>query len=567
MKLPTLLQRIVAILILTTYYLLLTTPAFAQVLPANTNPDVPKTLHTHTQTVMIEVMASMICQLTGKNVINRNQTCLGIDQQTGKIGFAPQTNPGKIGGAIGIAADAIAMTYTPPLHTSDYVSYLTQNFGIAKKAYAANTGTGFDGLLPIINLWVAFRNLVYLLFVAVFAVVGFGIMLRINIDPRTVMTIANQLPKIIVAILLVTFSFAISGFLIDLMYVSIYVTTNVIVSANPDSNHTYISQETAQKIVQSTSPFEAANAIGGEKDKWFGLARIAEEPANALGKQVGHIFDNDGGRLLTVAITGILAGVIINKSASGIGKILDKVFGGIGALLGLPGGPAGVAAGAVIGGTIGTLIAAVTGGLVGEAFEPQILGGVVTFIAYIVIVIAILWALFRLSFELIKSYIFILIDVVFAPFWIIGGLIPGSGIGFGAWLKEIISHLSVFPVTIGMFLLGRVFMTAFNNPKVTNQFAPPMISNPNADTFASFIGLGIILITPQVLTIMKELIKAPAFKQTGSIAGAVGFGLGAINIPQHMQKLGTWGYYSGEAKKLFGKGVLGRSGTQTGEQT
>lgn len=551
---------------------------------SNTNPDVPKNLHTHTQSVMIEVMASMICQLTGRDVINRNQTCLGVDQQTGKIGFAKQTDPGKIGGAIGIAQDVISMTFTPPINTGDYVNYLAQNFGIAKPALAQTTGTGFDSLSPIMNLWVAFRNLVYFFFIAVFIILGFGIMLRVHMDPRTVMTISNQLPGIIVAILLVTFSFAISGLLIDLMWTSIYITSNVITSVTTGKKDAagkdipLISQETAQGVIQSTNALEAANFIGGEDKKTLsiadidtgwngGLARIADAPATAFANQMPKLFDNPGGQIV-MGIAGAIIGVHIQNVAKGTVRagyslargILNLIkLGKVAAAIPTPATFAVGAAATVLDG-----IFSAVGFGAATWYAQDIQNIVIQTLAFLVIAIAILWALFRLAFELIRSYIFILLDVVFAPFWILGGLIPGSSIGFGAWLREIISHLSVFPVTIGMFLLGSAFMKAFGTTTNPTQFTPPMIGNSNAEGFAAFIGLGIILMTPQVLTMMKELIKAPSFKQAGSIAGAVGFGLGAINIPQHMQKLGSWGYYAGTARDMFGKGIFGRKGSAVG---
>src|ERR1035437_1165188 len=56
-------------------------------LSANTNPDVPRNLHTWTQTVLIEVIAASSCAITGIDPTNPNQACLGLDQKTGKIGY------------------------------------------------------------------------------------------------------------------------------------------------------------------------------------------------------------------------------------------------------------------------------------------------------------------------------------------------------------------------------------------------------------------------------------------------------------------------------------------------
>src|SRR3990167_9138106 len=99
MKIAALFQRLVSqrlafsfyrlflvFLLLTTYFLLLASPASAQTSPytvPNTNPDVPKNLHTWTQNVMIEVMSAMSCQLSGIDPTDPKGKCLGVDQKTG----------------------------------------------------------------------------------------------------------------------------------------------------------------------------------------------------------------------------------------------------------------------------------------------------------------------------------------------------------------------------------------------------------------------------------------------------------------------------------------------------
>src|SRR5258708_14361646 len=45
------------------------------------------------------------------------------------------------------------------------------------------------------------------------------IMFRVKISPQVVVSVQSALPKIAIALVLVTFSYAIAGFLIDIMYV------------------------------------------------------------------------------------------------------------------------------------------------------------------------------------------------------------------------------------------------------------------------------------------------------------------------------------------------------------
>lgn len=124
-------------------------------------------------------------------------------------------------GANSALGDMVAMTYSaPPASGIVYFASLIENFGLVKPAYA-QTGTGFNALGPIADIWRNFRNLTYVIFVLIFVISGFAIMFRWKLNPQTVITIQSALPRIVVALLLVTFSFAIAGLLIDFMYVII----------------------------------------------------------------------------------------------------------------------------------------------------------------------------------------------------------------------------------------------------------------------------------------------------------------------------------------------------------
>ncbi|MEK7450461.1 MAG: hypothetical protein AAB662_00815, partial [Patescibacteria group bacterium] len=429
----------------------------------NTNPDVPNNLHNWTQSAMIEVMSALFCQLTGIDPTNPNQQCLGVDQKTGKIGFVENG-----GGAIGVMNKLIAMTFVMPIHTGDYVSYLSQNFGITKQAYAQ--GVGFRQLSPFLPIWVTFRNLVYLLFIIVFVVIGMFIMLRVQFDPRTVMTVQNQIPKLIIGIILVTFSFAIAGLMIDAMYIVIYFVYSVAVTI-PGSH--------LNQLIPST--LQRTDVIGA-----FGFNNIV--------------------------------GVADTIAAGFRDSILSML--GLTNNLGLL-APAGLGVG--IGATL--LLANPLGWL--AILVPAIATiGLPYIIAFLIIFIAIFTALFKLWFELIKAYTFILFDIVLAPFWIISSLTPGNPAGFSLWVRAVLSNLSVFPTTIVMFLLGKLFIDAFNTlPPPDVFFIPPLIgSAANPKLISAIVGITVILTTPAVVGMVKNAFKAPNFPLT--TAGAM-FGAGA----------------------------------------
>lgn len=122
---------------------------------------------------------------------------------------------------LGTTSRFIGFLYsTPPASTYAFVQDTAQTLGfIPRQAYAQ--GVGFTGLTALLPIWKAFRNMAYALLAVVMIVIGFMVMLRKKIDPKTVVTVQNALPRIVITLLLITFSYAIVGLLIDLMYLSI----------------------------------------------------------------------------------------------------------------------------------------------------------------------------------------------------------------------------------------------------------------------------------------------------------------------------------------------------------
>lgn len=517
MKFPARFQQLASsvlrlVIFVSLLFFLFATPTFAQSQQStinpntqpNTNPDVPQNLHTWTQNVAIEVMSAMICQLSGVDSVNPEQKCLGVDQKTGKVGFVEGG-----GGAIGVAGNLIAATFTAPMHTGDYFKYLAQNFGLAKPAYAQ--GVGFTKLTPLISLWSVFRNVVYFMFIVVFVVVGVAIMLRVKIDPRTVMSIENQIPKIIIGLLLVTFSFALAGFLIDLMYVMNYLLFSLVSGANV-ANVSGLNPAG----MQGQTPLQMVNGMGGG-GVLGGVNGIVNNAATSLTDVFRNVIGFSDPNSFSSIFTSVVAGLIGGFVGIQIAQIPSLTIFGNTIPIGLVGGVASAAG-------------------IGLAAKELMVYFIPWLVIYLIFLVAVLWALFRLWFELIKAYIFILVDVVTAPLWIVAGLLPGGATyGFGTWLRDIIANLAVFPLTILLFLLGRVFMEAVARGG-SEIFVPPLVGNPaggETNLLSSLIGIGVILMTPQVLNMTRDALKAPPFKYVASIGQAVSVGPGVVGSTVH----------------------------------
>ncbi len=128
-----------------------------------------------------------------------------------------------------VTNSVMAMYVNKPASTYAAIQDLGDSYGlINKKAYAQTSGIGFAGLSPLLPIWKAFRNLAYLLLSVVLIIIGFMVMFRKKIDPKTVVTVQSAIPGIIITLLLITFSYAIVGFMIDMMYLMMGLTTSIL---------------------------------------------------------------------------------------------------------------------------------------------------------------------------------------------------------------------------------------------------------------------------------------------------------------------------------------------------
>lgn len=136
---------------------------------------------------------------------------------------APESNRLKSPGLIATLGTGLSAMYTyRPIGGLDYLASLNP----FKSAYAA----GGDLLSPVLELWKIFRNLAYILIVLVLLGFGFLVMFRYKLDPRTVISVSDALPRVAVSLILITLSYSIVGLIIDGMKVVEGITFNTLQS-------------------------------------------------------------------------------------------------------------------------------------------------------------------------------------------------------------------------------------------------------------------------------------------------------------------------------------------------
>lgn len=316
------------------------------------------------------------------------------------MGWPNRTSSGEMvyeGGAVQSVAQYINTMYsTPPATTQTYVADVLDSMNIvvgAEPAYAQ--GLGFASLSPILPAWKAFRNMAYVFFVVIFLIIGFMIMTGRKMG-QTAITVQQAIPKIIVALLAVTFSYAIAGILIDLMYVFMYLLVEIF---GGDAG------------LINASPF----TIG--RDMIGGLSQDAYNSVGSFSETVFSSFSEDVRNVL------------------------------------------------------------------------QFIGG---FTFAVVIGLAMMFSVFSLFFELLKTYLYLVVNIVIAPVVLMMEAVPGRNI-IGSWIKSIVGNLIAFPTVLMVLLIHQKIV---NDGLSLGGFLPPFLpgrAGASAAVIQVTLGLGLML--------------------------------------------------------------------------
>lgn len=377
------------------------------------------------------------------------------------------------GSAVGKMNGAIAAMYEhKPADFGLWLAHTGRSLGfLPNKVEAQGQGIGFTGLEPLLPIWQAFRNIAYLLMAVVMIIIGFLVMFRKKIDPKTVVTAQNAIPRVIIALILITFSYAIVGFMIDIMYLLLFFFIALFKSAG----------------------LQLPNAA------LFGIKQIDLNPFFGI-NNVEQLY-GAGGLFINMENIEINPWKIVFGAQSIVGALNNPVFVNSSIIVTVAGVIAILAGAVPIGvGVIG----------IGALSMP---------ILHFIISIALLFLFIRLLAFFLSTYIQIIVSLLIAPLQLLAEAVPGSN-AFSSWFKNLIANLSVFPIAGSMFMLSAMF-TQFSNEPSINIWRPPYTAiGGNNVAIASLVSLGILFAIPAVAGSIKEALKAkPAIGLSGPAVG------------------------------------------------
>ncbi len=311
---------------------------------------------------------------------------------------------------------------------------------VAGESVANERQKGFDYLrnLKVDLLWGETRNIAYLFFVIVMIVAGFMIMFRKNLPGQVVVSIGNSIPRIVISLILVTFSFAIVGLMLDIGRIGMSVVNNTLAVAE-------------RKVTGATTVAETdISGVGRLTDQ--ALYHLEEksvfdpnlEGVDSIEEAENIVSNNEGVGKTSSVTTRIGFGVLLSMLLQAARETETTALPAVGA----------------------TGLLEVVIDLALAAAQYFTLASVARLILFLLVA---LYASVRLFITMFTTYIKIIVSVVVAPLQIAVGSIPGNESMTINWFKSAAANVLVFVVIVAILGFFR-FMSSAIDPSRFNFF-------------------------------------------------------------------------------------------------
>jgi hypothetical protein len=460
------------------------------------NPELMKTKEGKLQK---QVLSSITCNLIG-------------DWCPNSSGNFQTSIFGRIGGLI-------TMTMTnPPASGVLYVYENLQQSHIIPQTYAAE-GMGFAALRPLQGIWKVFRDISYLVLVLVMIVIGFMIMFRSKLGGSTAVSIETALPRIVISLILITFSFAIAGFLIDMMYV---ITAIAISALSGDPAKPFYDAGTFQNkylaatpdaLLEVLFPYDPTAHLPGELgalksvipfpytvfNSIANVYALSQNLVNILPSSVVPLFYLVGS-WASLIVTNTLMSTVFQHPINMLSNLQAATFG----------------IGEGLSGFIKFIGAIALLTVIGFFILPLIMG--------LIILFTIFGLFMRIFLILLTTYVRILLLVILSPIYLLMEAFPGRN-AFADWMKSLVGELLTFPVVIISILLAYIIVNTSGyeitdsiaaglpgpigqvispNSAPATYWTPPFLYGLNQKALSFIVGMTIIFLIPDLIKMMRE---------------------------------------------------------------
>lgn len=415
-----------------------------------------------------------------------------------KYGNAENQNNGMINNV----ANLMSVPYEyPPASAIGWLQESVQDAGFVPATYAYS-GVGFSSLSGYMHIWKLFQELSFIILVLIMITIGFLIMFRVKIGSQAEIGIQNALPRIVIVMLLIAFSFPIAGFLIDMMYFILAIGVNVLFNAG----------------VTGTTGSTSSDLVNG----YMTASMIDLWPGNPGFFGLGHRMYGLLPKAVSWSVQGIGYIVLVQYISSVTKWFSDTVY----SLDDI----------SIASFSLGKLPRLIVQGLQ-LAMILFLFPKVPGIIIGIIIMLTMLLFIFKIFFILLSSYLKIILYIIFSPIILLFSAIPGIDT-IGWWIRNIIGELLTFPTVAIILMTGRAITSinrlntpdegmirvALNNPTVIEPLKLPFLHNLSSTDLNTLVGLGLILMLPDLIKMVKGWVGV---KESGLNMGIGSFFAGA----------------------------------------
>ncbi|HNQ31435.1 MAG TPA: hypothetical protein PKG71_02325 [Candidatus Woesebacteria bacterium] len=406
-----------------------------------------------------------------------------------------------------------------------------ENAGFVPQTYAQ--GIGFAALTSFQPIWKVFRNIAYLVIVIVIMIVGFMVMFKVGGGGKNAVTLESALPKLVIALLAISMSYALAGLFIDIMYISVALIINLM---GPVSG---MNAATQTKMIGGV-------ITGGSQDLFFMLmGNIGQSDGNYynLAGSLYSLVPTYMQRVIDGLLNSFVIGVIghwratsnfnanpvypgatatpgnnVRDSLTYIGRALTNVVRRISPIDDLLTSLSSRGHGALPISTIANIAQIILGMIVGSLLGSVLVRTALMFLLILGMVVI----YFRLFFTLLVNYVEIIISILVAPLALMLEAIPGQN-AFMNWMKSLFVNLSVYPIVLVVVLIARAIMNV--SAATVPMWSPPFIVNITDQTsLQTLVGAVLIYSLPNIIKGYKQKLK-PA-----SLTESMGIGVGSLFV-------------------------------------
>jgi hypothetical protein len=383
------------------------------------------------------------------------------------------------GGAVNQLVGGMGMLYAnKPASFEVWANDLTSRITPVKDVYAQTTsptynpGQGYNLLSPVLPLWKATSNLVYMFYVVIVIAIAFLIVFRSQLNGQDTINLFNAIPSLIISFILVIFSYPLSAVFVDFITIGSGLTYGILVGKEP-----------ADPSTCTTQPGYAPGCFlysGFRIDK--SLVNDISGISNDLVKPTTDLQIDDS--YMSVWFIWATAGV--NPTTKGVDALIPQNF------------------------PLSSTVTNVVQGIAGSSAGSTLLT--------LVFAIATFTASFNLFFKLAREYIILTMYPVLAPFFFLFAAIPGSTNSIvGMYFRRLAAASLTFIAIYALFLVVIIISRQPNNVGELS-WVPPLLGYSQtqfqnsavlANIAKPLIGYFLFISAPVVPDLIQQYVSPP----------------------------------------------------------